>query len=265
MTMRARHAPRHAVFVHGMWSQPWVWQDWVACFEQAGYVCNAVTLPGHEAGARPGAADGLGIGEYVAAVEKVLRELPEPAVLVGHSMGGMIAQQLAARVPVATVVLINSAAPAPVFPLRPVMLPGVIRHFLRPNLYSRSFLPSRWEAGHLFLNGLPESQRDAMRARLIPESGRALYQLGFGALNFARSNRVERDDITAPMLALSGVRDHIIPIGVSRAMARWYGPQRLEFREYREHAHWMLAEPGWERRVDEVLQWLADREKDGGP
>lgn len=255
--MGARHAPRQAVFVHGMWSQPWVWQDWVACFEQAGYRCTTVSLPGHEPGARPGAADGLGIGEYVAAVEQTLRALPEPAVVIGHSMGGLIAQQLAARAPIAAAVLICSAAPAPVFPLRPVMLPGVTRHFLRPNLYARSFLPSRWEAGHLFLNGLPKAQWDDKYSRLIPESGRALYQLGFGALNLARSNRVDRDRISAPMLALSGVRDHIIPIGVSRAMARWYGPQKLEFREFAEHAHWMLAEPGWERRIDEVLQWLA--------
>ncbi|WP_428312673.1 alpha/beta hydrolase [Hydrocarboniphaga sp.] len=252
-----RRASRQAVFVHGMWSQPWVWQDWIACFERAGYVCHAVTLPGHEPGAPRGAADGLGIGEYVASVEPLLRGLPEPAVVIGHSMGGLITQLLAARLPVAAAVLICSATPAPVFPLRPVMLPGVIRHFLRPNLYARSFLPSRREAGHLFLNGLQPSQRDAMYERLIPESGRALYQLGFGSLNLARSNRVDRERITAPMLALSGARDHIIPIGVSRAMARWYGPQRLEFREYAGHAHWMLAEPGWERRVDEVLQWLA--------
>lgn len=248
---------RDVVFVHGMWSRPWVWQDWVERFEQAGYRCTAVTLPGHEPGARPGAVDGLGVGEYGAAVEPVLRALPAPAVVIGHSMGGIIAQQLAARVPVAAAVLINSAAPAPVFPLRPVMLPGVARHFLRPNLYRRSFLPSRWEAGHLFLNGLPRAQGDSMYARLIPESGRALYQLGFGALNLAGSNRVDRDKIKVPMLALSGVHDHIIPIGVSRAMARWYGPRQLQFREFAGHAHWMLAEPGWEQRVDEVLDWLA--------
>lgn len=248
---------RHAVFVHGMWSQPWVWDDWVARFERAGYVCTAVTLPGHAPGAPAGAVDGLGVGEYVAAVEQVLHALPEPAVVVGHSMGGLITQQVAARVPVAAAVLINSAAPAPVFPLRPVALAGLARHFLRPMLYWRSFLPSRRESVHLFLNRIPESQRPAMLARLIPESGRAIYQLGFGALNLAGSNRVARERLTAPMLALAGVHDHIIPIGVSRAMARWYGAERMDYREYEQHAHWMLAEPGWERRIDEVLDWLA--------
>jgi pimeloyl-ACP methyl ester carboxylesterase len=249
-------AARHALFVHGMWSQPWVWQGWVDRFEQAGYVCTAVTLPGHEAGARRDAVHGLGIGEYGAAVERALRELPSPAVVIGHSMGGLIAQQVAARVPVAAAVLINSAAPAPVFPLRPVSLPGLARHFMRPTLYGTAFLPSRWESAYLLLNAMPPPQRDALLARLIAESGRAICQLAFGALNLAASNRVARDAIDAPMLALAGVRDRIVPIGVSRAMSRWYGARRLDYREYPQHAHWMLAEPGWEQRVDEVLAWL---------
>ena len=244
---------RHVVFVHGMWSQPWVWDGWVERFSSAGYRCEAVTLPGHGDGE---SVAGLGIADYVAAVERRLRQLAAPAVVIGHSMGGLIAQQLAARVPVAAAVLINSAAPAPVFPLRPIMLPGLARHFARPLLWRGAFTPSRREADHLFLHALPAADRERFHRRLVPESGRAIYQLGFGRLNLTGSNRVERERIEAPMLALSGGRDHIIPVGVSRAMARWYGPARLEYREFSQHAHWMLAETGWQQRVEEVLGWL---------
>jgi hypothetical protein len=57
------------------------------------------------------------------------------------------------------------------------------------------------------------------------------------------------------MLALSGARDRIVPVGASRGMAAWYGKQ-IDYREYPEHAHWMLGEPGWQARVAEALAWL---------
>lgn len=245
---------KQAVFIHGMWSQPWVWDRWIEGFEQAGYQCTAVTLPGHGVSDPDSALAGLGLEDYVQAVVACVERLDEP-VLVGHSLGGLIAQQAASRTPVKAAVLINSAAPAPIFPLRPSMVPGVIRHFLRWGLWEKSFRLSRWEAVYLLLNKMAPQQRQAYAERLIAESGRVVYQLGFGPLNLAGSNRVAVDRIRCPLLALSGVQDRIIPIGVSHRMARLYG-SRLDYWEYPEHAHWLLEEPGYQQRISEVLAWL---------
>lgn len=90
------------------------------------------------------------------------------------------------------------------------------------------------------------------------ESGRVLWQISYGSLNLAGSNRVAKDKIRRPILSLVGCQDRAVPVGVARAMAHWYGP-KLQHREYADHAHWMLGEVGWEQRVNEVNAWLADQ------
>ena len=122
-------------------------------------------------------------------------------------------------------------------------------------LWFSTFRLSRWEADYLIFNGLSKAERPAYYARLCTESGRLAYQVGFGSLNLSCFNGVKREAIGCPMLALAGVRDHIIPISVSRRMAAWYG-QRLDYREFPQHTHWMLMEAGAEQRADEVIAWV---------
>lgn len=252
---------QEVLFVHGMWSQPWIWEKWQRRFEQASFQCATITLKGHGADDMDRALEKVGLADYTAQVLQRVEECVGPPVLVGHSLGGLISQQVAARVPLAGIALINSAAPSPLFPLRPVMLPGLVRHFAKPWLWSSAFRLSPWEANHLLFNGLSAAERPVYYARLSAESGRIAYQVGFGPLNRAGSNRVTRSAIHCPMLAMAGVRDHIVPVSVSRKMAAWYG-ERLDYREFPEHAHWMLAEKGHEQRADEVITWVLNLKRE---
>jgi pimeloyl-ACP methyl ester carboxylesterase len=240
-----------------MWSQPWVWDNWKTRFEERGYTCIALTLPAHGESAPDSALETLGILDYSAAVERAARQYDRP-VLIGHSLGGLIAQQVAARLRLSAAVLVNSAVPAPIFPLRPIMLPGLIRHFMGWGLWRKPFRLSRWEANFLLFNEMSACEQKECYDRLIGESGRIAYELGFGNINWTGSNRVDREAIRCPMLALSGTLDHIIPVSASRRMAAWYG-DRLEYREHAKHAHWMLGEQDWQHRADEVLDWLDHR------
>jgi pimeloyl-ACP methyl ester carboxylesterase len=258
------------LFIHGMWSQPWVWEGWRARFEQAGHQCAAVTLPGHErsihdlptAAERAAASQALGrlgVAEYGQTIARAISALDggEGVVLVGHSMGGFLALQAAAQHPqqIKAVVSVNGAAPAPVFPLRPMTLPGTLRHFANPLLYWRSLRLNAWEAGYLLFNAMPQHEAKRLAQRIVSESGRAAYQLAFGALNFAGSNRIAKENIACPVLLTGGKLDRIVPAAACRATAQWLGSQAT-YREYAEHAHWPLAEPGWEKVADDVLAWL---------
>lgn len=249
-------APLQVVFVHGMWSTPRVWDDWRARFEARGLHTRAIALPGH-GGGDAARLDGLGLEDCLASIEQQLDAMAGPVALVGHSLGGLLTQMVAARRALAAAVLVCSAAPAPVFPQRPVMWPALTRHFLRWGSWRRAFRLSRWEAELLLFNAVPKPARERLHAGMQAESGRLAWQAAFGPLNLGGSNRVDIAAISCPLLAMAGQRDHIVPIGVSRALSRLYGRDRLDYREYAQHGHWPLAEePGWAERADEAADWL---------
>ncbi len=244
----------HLILVHGMWSRADVWQRWLPALQAAGYATTAIDLPGHAPGEPDSALCGLGLDEYVEAVLEVVRTHERP-VLIGHSMGGLIAQQVAMRTELSALVMVSSAIPAPIFPLRPVTLPGTLRVFADPLLRRKSFRLRAWEANYLLFNRIPDEQRPALFTRLTAESGRIAYQVAFGPLNLAGSNRVDKERIACPMLSLAGRHDRIVPASASRRLAAWYGEQ-VTYREYPDHAHMMMDEAGSDARIGDIIEWL---------
>ena len=84
------------VLVHGAFGRAACWDRVVPGLRSAGHDVEAVDLPGAGDDATPAAE--LTLGRYADRVCEVLADGP-PAVLVGHSMGGMVVTQAAARCP----------------------------------------------------------------------------------------------------------------------------------------------------------------------
>ena len=84
------------VLVHGAWHGAWCWYRIVPRLERLGHRVLAIDLPGHgrrQLGRSPTLA------EYFDATVAALESLPEPAVLVGHSMGGVVIAGTCERAP----------------------------------------------------------------------------------------------------------------------------------------------------------------------
>lgn len=85
------------VFVHGSWHGAWCWYKMIPRLEKAGHKAIAVDLPGHGRDWTP--ATNVSLQSYVECVCKVLNNLPESAILVGHSRGGIVISQTAETCP----------------------------------------------------------------------------------------------------------------------------------------------------------------------
>lgn len=95
------------VLVHGAWGQAASWAQVQAVLTGQGHKVEAVDLPGH--GSHPRRPESVTLDDYGAALGEMLVGGP-PAVLVGHSMGGMAISAAAERVPEAVAQLIYVAA-----------------------------------------------------------------------------------------------------------------------------------------------------------
>lgn len=100
---RAGDSPR-VLALHG-WGRDH--RDWSGAL--SGLDALVLDLPGF--GASPPPPEPWGSAEYAAALEPVLDELIDPAVVVGHSFGGTVALQLAASAPERVGALVLSGVP----------------------------------------------------------------------------------------------------------------------------------------------------------
>jgi pimeloyl-ACP methyl ester carboxylesterase len=98
------------VLVHGAFGGAWCWEPVIPGLEESGHTVQALDLPGSGEDTTPVAE--VTLDAYADRVCEVLAQGP-PAVLVGHSMGGVVVTQAAARSPQLVDSLVYVAAFAP--------------------------------------------------------------------------------------------------------------------------------------------------------
>jgi len=235
------------LYVHGLWGGAWVFEEWLRASAAHGHEAWAVNLRGHH-GSRPVAALGsVGLEDYVRDVADVL-DVVGPAAVVGHSMGGLVAQIVASRDDVSAAVLIASAPP-PGIPLITWALLRRMPWYLADVLAPRAFRARRADTDALSLNAVPPAHRASVAARLVDDSGRVARQLALGRVAPPPRPR-------CPMLVLGAGRDRLIPPRVQRRIARRYAADYLEAPA---HGHMLPVEPGWQGPLAGMLAWLRSR------
>lgn len=234
------------LFVHGMFGGAWQFAEWQKHLAGLGYSSAAIDLRGHNEG-RPVADIGkVSALDYVEDAISAARELGKP-VVIGHSMGGLMAQKLAEAGVVRAAVLLCSAPPRGISIASAPLLIRQVKH-ASAILRSRPLLPDRSDADALILNHVPPSERDALLERMVPESGRAARELSLGAI------AVDERRVRCPVLSAGASDDRFLPPRIARAIARKYG---CEYREYAGHGHYIVGEPGWEKVADDLAGWIS--------
>src|SRR5512136_1842928 len=115
----AQTVTKTVVFIHGAFCGGWCFEDFVPGFEARGFVCHVPDLRFHVSGPARAPDPRLAqasIADYRRDMVELVARLPELPVIVGHSIGGLIGQQLAAKGLARSLVLLASGAPWGILP-----------------------------------------------------------------------------------------------------------------------------------------------------
>lgn len=243
------------VLLHGMWSTGRTLDPVRVFLEARGHRVLSPTLPLHPARSKEEHVrlGRLSLLDYARHLEEAIlaARLPTPPVLVGHSMGGLLAQMLASRLTTRALVLLAPAPPAGIQAVRWRNLLATRNVLLTPGFWKRAHRPATSLADWALLNGVPEPRRSAVRAELLHESGRAYAEIVFWWLDRANASYVASAQVRCPTLVMTGAQDRVIPPSVVRKVAALY-PQ-AETLVLPERGHWFFEEDG----ADEILARLA--------
>lgn len=243
------------LMIHGAFCGPWSLDGLKAKFEAAGYTVRVPALRFHDQGPPPAALGTTGLADYAADLSEEIAALAAPPVLVGHSMGGLLAQMLAARVAVRALVLLAPSAPWGVPPSTLFEISAAQALHLNPGYWNRVLEPNRDVALAHSIDRLPRPMRDAVFDRFTGESGRATFEIMNWGLDMNRASEVEADAITCPLLLLTGSEDRINPPTTVMRIAARHGTKATN-EVLPGMGHWLIGEPGWEAMAARVLAWL---------
>ena len=245
------------MFIHGMSGFAAYLGDAMLYAAKLGFTCYAHDIIGH--GDRDTEnIQGKDIQHYVSDssdfIERIiLRKHHAQLVVVGHSMGGLIAAKLAeTRDDVGHVVLVTPAPPKGV-----TFLPGGLSHLSFGDIFSllgmalggKSFVPSRQFLDSLFAD--PDASKGIVdiweKRKFSCESLQTTLQLGFSQFP------VDAEKISAPMLVIGAKKDALIHHSVAVNISRYFD---AEVHIHAHLGHMCPFEHGWEENSRVIAEWI---------
>lgn len=239
------------VMVHGACSSGRIWAPWAELLAQRGLEVWCPDLRGHGQSEGRDRVEQARIEDYTADILAVL-EASGGHALVGHDMGGIVAQVAASRTTLRGLVLVNTIAP------RGIGGPGSVldiwRQVFRPRILKAILRGATWsytqeELASLSASKLAKEQCAEVVSWLGPESAVAAREMALTGVP------VEERKITCAALVVASTFDSLTPPTRQRLVASRY---RADYVEFAQHAHFPMLEPGWERPVAVIGRWLEE-------
>ncbi len=254
-------APRNAsdkppiLFVHGAWHGAWCWDEhFLDYFAEKGYRSVALSLRGHGNSTAPKSMRFCSVADFVDDVDSVAKSLPEPPVVIGHSLGGFVVQKY----------LESHDAPAAVL-LASAPVSGITRFLLRR--FKRHPWPTAAALARTKslrgVGGTPELARETFFSKLTPEADVLRYTALLGeeyalkiAIDMLWLNLPRPNLVTTPLLILGADDDVCFTQQEVHSTATAY---KTDAEFFPKMSHDMMLDPGWTSVAERIHGWLETR------
>ncbi|WP_337876503.1 alpha/beta fold hydrolase [Elioraea sp.] len=246
--------PATVLFLHGAAGAAWMWAEHLmAALAASGWRTAALSFRGHGASAGRESLHGFGLIDYLVDARAAIAALGGPVVVVGHSLGGLVAQMLLGDPRIRGLVLLAPVPPEGLAGANwrlaftdPVLWQEVAR---MPWADAAGTRPVRLRSA-LFSDALPDHLACGYIARLQSESLRALAEAQWPRP--VASARL----VGVPALVLGATGDPLVPRDALLRTAWLHGAEHATMDRL---GHAMMLDAGWPRVAETILRFLAAR------
>lgn len=246
------------IFIHGMFLNPKSWEKWIEYFTARGYECEAPAWPLHEGEPAmlrnnvPAHLGDLSLAAVYSHYADLVSGEATPPVVIGHSMGGLVMQKLAAAGLIRAGVGICSAAPNRMLSVDWGFLrnsasitnpfAGDEPYEMTPELFHKNF-------GNMMTE---DESNAAWEKHALNESRQVLRNI------MGEDGQIDTELPHVPFLFVGASDDEIIPNSLVRRNAHAYSDDRShsEYVEFSTRGHFICGENGWEEVAEHIANWL---------
>jgi non-heme chloroperoxidase len=256
--------PTPVVFIHGLWMHASHWDDWAALFTAAGYPSIAPGWPGEgatviETRRRPEAMSDHGIGAITEHYQRIIADLPATPVVIGHGMGGLIAQRLLSRDFARACVALEPSPFQRILRMPACQMTTGTTRLDRRGLRAKSRAHTAESYHHRIGNGLSREESDRLfQAFSIPAPSLPLRQVALANLAPCSEAAVKTRRERGPLLMIAGSTDRTTPAAAVytayKVQCRNAGVTQLAIFDRRGHS--LPADRGWREIADTALRFL---------
>jgi pimeloyl-ACP methyl ester carboxylesterase len=254
------------VFIHGLWLHATSWNPWLEVFRTAGYDPIAPGWPNEpdtveQSRRHPELVADTTIDDATEHYATIIGALDNIPIIIGHSVGGLIAEKLLGQGIGRAAVAIDPAQIKGVLPLPLAQIRAALPALGNPGNLHRSVSLTRQQFQYGFGNALRAQESDALYDQwTIPAPARPLFQAALA--NFAANSqaKVATDNQTrGPLLLISGTEDHIVPDAVTRSTHKQYRRSSAvtDLKRIEHRGHSLTVDSGWREVADSILLWLS--------
>lgn len=253
------------LLVHGLWLLAGSWQPWEEFFEDRGFAAMSVDWPGEPAGveaarAEPQALAGTTVTEVSDHVADVIAGLNRRPVVIGHSLGGLLAQIAAGRGLSLATVAIDPAPFKGVLPLPLSALRASFPVLRNPANRNRAVALTPEQFNYGFANAVAEAEATALyEEHHVAAPGRPLFEVAVANVSWARGTAVDTENPDrGPLLIVSGGEDHTVPWPLANAAYKKQSknPCVTQIIEIDGVGHSLVIDSNWKRVAEGALTFL---------
>jgi pimeloyl-ACP methyl ester carboxylesterase len=91
--------------------------------------------------------------------------------------------------------------------------------------------------------------------KLVFDSGKVLSEIAYWFFDKKKATRIDESKINCPVLVIGASKDRTLPPSLTKKVSHKYNSVST-YKEFGNHAHWVLGEDGWDKITDYIQVWL---------